>query len=48
MIPEIKAMVYRSVAHLTPAELDTFFKVMDRIAQNLVAEGADARRGIEW
>jgi len=48
MIPEVKAMVYRSIAHLTPGELHTFFKVMDRIAQNLVAEGADTRRGIEW
>ena len=48
MLPEVKAMVYRSIAHLTPAELDTFFKVMDRIEQNLTAEGADTRRGIEW
>jgi MarR family transcriptional regulator for hemolysin len=48
MIPDVKAMVYRSVAHLTPADLDTFFKVMNRIEQNLVAEGGDSRRGIEW
>jgi len=48
MIPDVQAMVYRSIAHLTPAELDTFFKVMNRITQNLVAEGADSRRGIEW
>jgi DNA-binding MarR family transcriptional regulator len=48
MIPEVKAMVYRSIAQLTPAELDTFFKVMNRIGQNLVAEGGDIERGIEW
>jgi DNA-binding MarR family transcriptional regulator len=48
MIPEVRAMVHRSVAHLTTAELDTFFKVMNRIEQNLVAEGGDSRRGIEW
>jgi DNA-binding MarR family transcriptional regulator len=48
MIPDVKAMVYRSVADLTPAELDTFFKVMNRIEQNLVAEGGDSGRGIEW
>ena len=48
MIPDVKAMVYRSVANLTPAELDTFFKVMNRIEQNLVAEGGDSERGIEW
>ncbi len=48
MIPDVQAMVYRSIPHLTPAELDTFFKVINRITQNLVAEGADSRRGIEW
>ena len=48
MIPHVKAMLYRSIAHLTPAELDTFFKVMNRIEQNLVAEGGDIERGIEW
>ena len=48
MIPEVEAMLYRSIAHLTPAELDTFFKVMNRIEQNLVAEGANIERGIEW
>jgi hypothetical protein len=48
MIPDVKAMVYRSIADLTPAELDTFFKVMNRIEQNLVAEGGDSGRGIEW
>jgi MarR family transcriptional regulator, organic hydroperoxide resistance regulator len=48
MIPEVRAMVHRSVAHLTTAELDTFFKVMNGIEQNLVAEGGDSRRGIEW
>jgi MarR family transcriptional regulator, organic hydroperoxide resistance regulator len=48
MIPHVKAMLYRSIAHLTPAELDTFFKVMIRIEQNLVAEGGDIERGIEW
>src|ERR1700722_678712 len=48
MIPHVKAMLYRSVAHLTPAELDTFFKVVNRIEQNLVAEGGDIERGIEW
>jgi DNA-binding MarR family transcriptional regulator len=48
MIPYVKAMVYRSVAHLTPADLDTFFKVVNRIEQNLVAEGGNIERGIEW
>ena len=48
MIPDVKAMVYRSVAHLTPTELDTFFKVMNRIEQNLAAEGVDSKRGVEW
>ena len=48
MIPDVKAMVYRSIADLRPAELDTFFKVMNRIEQNLVAEGGDSGRGIEW
>jgi DNA-binding MarR family transcriptional regulator len=48
MIPDVKAMLYRSIAHLKPAELDTFFKVMNRIEQNLVAEGANIERGIEW
>jgi MarR family transcriptional regulator, organic hydroperoxide resistance regulator len=48
MIPDVKAMLHRSIAHLTPAELDTFFKVMNRIEQNLVAEGANIERGIEW
>jgi MarR family transcriptional regulator, organic hydroperoxide resistance regulator len=48
MIPNVQGMVYRSVAHLTPVELDTFFKVINRIEQNLVAEGGDSRHGIEW
>ncbi len=48
MIPDVKAMLYRSIADLRPAELDTFFKVMYRIEQNLVAEGGDSGRGIEW
>jgi DNA-binding MarR family transcriptional regulator len=48
MIPDVKAMLYRSIADLRPAELDTFFKVMNRIEQNLVAEGGDSGRGIEW
>jgi DNA-binding MarR family transcriptional regulator len=48
MIPDVKAMLYRSIADLRPAELDTFFKVMSRIEQNLVAEGGDSGRGIEW
>jgi DNA-binding MarR family transcriptional regulator len=48
MIPNVQVMVDRSVAHLTPAELDTFFKFMIRIEQNLVAEGGDSGRGIEW
>jgi MarR family transcriptional regulator, organic hydroperoxide resistance regulator len=48
MLPDVKAMVYRSVAHLTPTDLDTFFKVMNRIEQNLAAEGVDSKRGIEW
>jgi len=48
MIPHVKSMVYRSVAHLAPAELDTFFKVMNCIEQNLVAEGGNIERGVEW
>jgi len=48
MIPDVKAMVYRSIADLTAAELDTFFKVINRIEQNLVAEGGERGRGIEW
>jgi MarR family transcriptional regulator, organic hydroperoxide resistance regulator len=48
MLPDVKAMVYRSIAHLTAAELDTFFKVMNRIEQNLAAEGVDSKRGVEW
>jgi len=45
MIPDVKAMVYRSIADLTAAELDTFFKVINRIEQNLVAEGGERGRG---
>jgi MarR family transcriptional regulator for hemolysin len=48
MIPDVKAMLYRSIADLRPAELDTFFKVMNRIEQNLIAEGGDSGLGIEW
>ena len=48
MIPDVKAMVSRSVAHLTSAELETFFKVVNQIEQNLVAEGGNIERGIEW
>jgi DNA-binding MarR family transcriptional regulator len=48
MIPDVKAMVFRSIANVTPSELDTFFKVMNRIEQNLVAEGGNIERGIEW
>jgi len=48
MIPDVKAMLYRSIADLRPTELDAFFKVMNRIEQNLVAEGGDSGRGIEW
>jgi hypothetical protein len=40
--------VFRSIANVTPAELDTFFKVIKRIEDNLVAEGGDIERGIEW
>jgi DNA-binding MarR family transcriptional regulator len=48
MLPGVRAMVYRSIANLTPAELDTFFKVMNSIEQNLIAEGGDSGRGVEW
>ena len=48
MIPHVKSMLYRSIAHVTPAELDTFFKVIYRIEQNLIAEGGESARGIEW
>jgi DNA-binding MarR family transcriptional regulator len=48
MLPGVRAMVYRSVANLTSAELDTFFKVMHSIERNLVAEGGDSKRGVEW
>ena len=41
-------MVYFFVADTTTTEIYTFFKVMDRIEQNLVAEGGDSGRGIEW
>lgn len=48
MIPDVRAMVYRSIAHVTLSELDTFFKVMTRIGQNLMAEGGDSSHGNEW
>jgi DNA-binding MarR family transcriptional regulator len=48
MIPDVKGMVSRSIAHVAPAELEVFFKVMNRIEQNLIAEGGDSERGIEW
>jgi MarR family transcriptional regulator for hemolysin len=48
MIPDVSAMVFRSIANVTPAELDTFFKVVKRIEDNLVAEGGDIERAIEW
>jgi DNA-binding MarR family transcriptional regulator len=48
MIPDVSAMVFRSIAKVTPAELDTFFKVVKRIEDNLVAEGGDIDRAIEW
>ena len=48
MLPGVRAMVYRSIANLTPAELDAFFKVMHCIERNLVAEGGDSGRGVEW
>ncbi len=48
MVPDVKAMVTRSIAGLTPAELDAFFKVIYRIEQNLIAEGGESARGIEW
>jgi MarR family transcriptional regulator for hemolysin len=48
MIPDVSAMVFRSIANVTPGELDTFFKVIKRIEDNLVAEGGDIERAIEW
>ena len=48
MIPDVSAMVFRSIANVTSSELDTFFKVIKRIEENLVAEGGDIERGIEW
>jgi DNA-binding MarR family transcriptional regulator len=48
MIPDVSAMVFRSIANVTSSELDTFFKVIKRIEDNLVAEGGDIERGIEW
>jgi DNA-binding MarR family transcriptional regulator len=48
MIPEVSAMVFRSIANVTPSELDTFFKVIKRIEANLVAEGGNVERGVEW
>jgi MarR family transcriptional regulator for hemolysin len=48
MIPHVSAMVFRSIANVTPSELDTFFNVIKRIEANLVAEGGNIERGIEW
>jgi MarR family transcriptional regulator for hemolysin len=48
MIPDVSAMVFRSIANVTPSELDTFFSVIKRIEANLVAEGGNIERGIEW
>jgi DNA-binding MarR family transcriptional regulator len=48
MIPDVSAMVFRSIANVTSADLDTFFKVIKRIEDNLVAEGGDIERAIEW
>lgn len=48
MIPDVSAMVFRSIANVAPADLDTFFKVIKRIEDNLVAEGGDIERAIEW
>jgi DNA-binding MarR family transcriptional regulator len=48
MIPNVSAMVFRSIAAVTPSELDTFFKVIHRIEENLVAEGGNIERGVEW
>ena len=48
MIPDVSAMVFRSIANVTPSELDTFFNVIKRIEENLVAEGGNIERGIEW
>jgi DNA-binding MarR family transcriptional regulator len=48
MVPEVKAMLHRAIANITPAELDTLFTVMSRIERNLIAEGGEKRRGIEW
>jgi DNA-binding MarR family transcriptional regulator len=48
MIPVVSAMVFRSIASVTPSELDTFFKVISRIEANLVAEGGNIERGVDW
>jgi MarR family transcriptional regulator for hemolysin len=48
MIPNVRAMVLRSIAQVTPTELDAFFRVLHRIEQNLVAEGGNIESGIEW
>jgi MarR family transcriptional regulator, organic hydroperoxide resistance regulator len=48
MIPDVSAMVFRSIASVTPSELDTLFKVINRIEENLVAEGGNIERGVEW
>jgi hypothetical protein len=48
MIPDVSAMVFRSIANVPSADLDTFFKVIKRIEDNLVAEGGDIERAIEW
>ena len=48
MIPGVSAMVFRSIANVTPSELDTFFDVIKRIEANLVAEGGNIERGVEW
>jgi hypothetical protein len=48
MIPDVSAMVFRSIAGVAPSELDAFFKVINRIEENLVAEGGDIERGVDW
>ena len=48
MIPNVSAMVFRSIGGVTPSDLDTFFKVIHRIQENLVAEGGKIERGVEW
>lgn len=48
MIPDVRALVYRSLEGVASDDLEVFFKVIHRIHQNLEAEGGDRMRAIEF